>query len=88
MGGVNQKESREDIILNIYRDTGEGNFLNRVCKDKSTGVRSPLAMNEAHKSSRFNTTVSSINILTSPSTKEIIQVLSSPLQFNVAIHAE
>lgn len=44
MGGVNQKESREDIILNIYRDTGEGNFLNRVCKDKSTGVRSPLAM--------------------------------------------
>jgi hypothetical protein len=28
----------EEIILEIYRETGAGNFLNRVCKDAATGV--------------------------------------------------
>jgi hypothetical protein len=38
MGSVNQKATRGEIVFNIYRDIGEGNFLNRVCKDKATDV--------------------------------------------------
>jgi hypothetical protein len=36
MGNADQKG--EEIVFNIFRDTGDGNFLNRVCKDKATNV--------------------------------------------------
>jgi hypothetical protein len=38
MGSANEKPTRGDIVLNVYRDTGEGNFLNRVCTDEATDV--------------------------------------------------
>jgi len=27
-----------EIVLDIYREVGDGNFLNRVCKEATTGV--------------------------------------------------
>jgi hypothetical protein len=27
-----------EIVFNIYRDVGESNFLNRICKEEGTGV--------------------------------------------------
>jgi len=27
-----------EIVLDIYREVGEGNFLNRICTEATTGV--------------------------------------------------
>jgi hypothetical protein len=38
IGSGNQKATGGEIVFIIYRDVGEGNFLNRICKEEGIDV--------------------------------------------------
>lgn len=46
MTSANKKGSSGEVVFNIFRDVGEGNFLNRICKDEGTDV-SPTGRRKA-----------------------------------------